>query len=101
MDSKFSHSSFAALGKGSSASDRLADELQDAIAKELVGGVRALAECISNLLQDLGHETVEIDFELDEGRVGVTFADVREGSASIRSRFGSFCWLLSIQRESS
>ncbi len=82
IDERFAVQEFAARGRNSRASDQLAQQLQVAIAQELVPDVRRVAESIAGRLRALGHPVEELEFELEEqvGSVGVTFVDTSEGS---------------------
>ena len=91
IDGRFALQEFAARGRNSPASDELAQQLQVAIAQELLSDVRRLAESIASRLRSLGHSVSELEFELDEqdGAVHVTFVDTSEGTdrAQHRLRF--------------
>ena len=91
IDERFALQEFVARGRNSPASDELAQQLQVAIAQELLPDVRTLADFIASKLRSLGHPVSELEFDLEEqvGSVGITFADTSEGAdrAHHRLRF--------------
>jgi hypothetical protein len=88
IDERFALREFVARGRNSPASDELAQQLQVAIAKEVLPEVRRLAESIASKLGKLGHQVSELEFELEEqvGSVGITFADTSEGTERAHHR---------------
>jgi hypothetical protein len=78
---RFSSEYFEALGSASPEVNRLADELQGAIAEELLPELRSLAEKIAEALRKLGHRVDESEFVVDDdGAVCVGFVDTSYGS---------------------
>jgi hypothetical protein len=81
IDEKFSSEHFEALGHDSLEANRLATELQGAIAEELLADLRALAEKIAGSLRQLGHHVQESEFVVDaDGAAYVGFVDSSRGS---------------------
>ena len=84
---RFSSEHFEALGHDSPEANRLAAELQGAIAEELLGDLRVLGEKVAANLRQLGHLVQESEFDLDEeGAAYVGFVDSSCGSGRSHHR---------------
>ena len=80
LDQRFSLQHFEARGNNTDASNELARELQIAIAREVLGDLRAIAEKVAAQLKELGHRVVETEHDVDpEGMTSVTFVDTSNG----------------------
>jgi hypothetical protein len=80
IDERFSLQQFESRGLNSDDSNALARDLQTAIAEEVMGDLRALAERVATRLRELGHAVTESGSELDpSGMASVTFTDTSRG----------------------